>query len=559
SFGRKEQGFSFKGSLAFDLAQKIGTGKMVFTDRKENYINDHSLKIDFTGEGADSDTDLNDMKGSGNVNAMFFEYNSQNTIPVSNSGNYKDENRKEPTNKNGLKGRFSVHSIGGILGVVNELTSSNDVRFERLTNLVSSLSAETLLTKLLNGEYFEFLSSKILSKAEIGTNESTFEIAPGVIQPNHGLTIKLGYDADSKPKTIEVWTTLDNDSQSEIYVKVSLGSTTFDTFPFQFSDHSFSAFTDYSSMKTLLEFLLGTISIGMTDDTLNSYTTYHLKGNADMKILGLYDISISTDIYIFLKGTTVKIIGSVFIPKKAITRAETTTNIFYETSGSDASGQVYMHRSEKDSGLFEDSLSEQHVRIKGEDFSANLLDWLLKYILNFNSLVTDNIGDDTSASTEAFHGEDIIKDFTVKNTSLSEPSWSLNIGLDALAHMSILNDLSVTIAGKTVAYTGSDKKIYTRKSLYSLTGNTSILGSLIKATLDFSVENIKTGSYQDAWYSDSSAYLYYYKKDKGGILGSKTTYVKSTRTGTANSLWNGSYGATNNNSNYRNATWKVKP
>ena len=560
SFGRKEQGFSFQGSLAFDLAQKIGTGQMVFTDRKENYINDHSLKIDFTGEGADSDTDLNDMKGSGNVNAMFFEYTSQNVTATSGSGEYSNENRKEPNNKNGLKGRFSVHSIGGILGVVNELTSSTDARFERLTNLVSSLSAETLLTELLDGEYFEFLSSKILSKAEIGANESTFEIAPGVIQPSHGLTIKLGYDADSKPKTIEVWTTLDNDSQSEIYVKISLGPTTFDAFPFQFSDHSFSAFTDYSSMKTLLEFLLGTISVGMTDDTLNSYTTYHLKGNVDMKLLGgLYDISISMDIYIFLKGTTVKILGSVYVPKKIVTNAETTTNIFYETSGSDASGQVYMHRSAKDSGLFNDSLDEQRVRVQGEDFSANLLDWLLKYILNFTSTVTDSIGSDTSSSTEAFHGEDIIKDFTVKSTSLSEPSWSLNIGLDALAHVSILNDLSVTIAGKTVTYTGSDKKIYTRKSLYSLTGNTSILGSLIKATLNFSVENVKTGSYQDAWYSDSNAYLYYYKEGKGGLFNSKTTYTKSTRTGTADSLWNGSYGATNTNSNYRNATWKVKP
>lgn len=551
SFGRKEQGFSFKGSLAFDLAQKIGTGQMVFTDRKENYINDHSLKIDFTGEGAESDTDLNDMKGSGNVNAMFFEYNSQNTIPVSDSGDYKDENRKEPTNKNGLKGRFSVHSIGGVLGVINELTSSTDVRFERLTNLVSSLSAETLLTKLLNGEYFEFLSSKILSKAEIGTNESTFEIAPGVIQPNHGLTIKLGYDADSKPKTIEVWTTLDNDSQSEIYVKISLGSTAFDTFPFQFSDHSFSAFTDYSSMKTLLEFLLGTISIGMTDDTLNSYTTYHLKGNVDMKLLGgLYDISISMDIYIFLKGTTVKILGSVYVPEKIVTNGETTTNIFYETTGSDASGQVYLHRLEKNSGIFGlgAKVNEEHVRVKGEDFSANLMDWLLKYILNFRSMVTDRIGSDTGSSTEAFHGEDIIKDFAVKNTSLSEPTWSLNIGLDALAHVRILNDLSVAIAGKTVSYTGSDKKSYTRKALYSLTGNTSILGSIIKATLNFSVENIKTGSYQEAWYSDSSAYLYYNQ--------SKTL---TKRTGTANSLWNGSYGATNSNSNYRNATWKAKP
>ena len=546
-YGRSEQGFVFDGNIAFDLARKVGTGKMTFVDRKQDYVNDHTLKVDFTGEASPDDTDQNDMNGSGNQNAMYFEYNSQNDTSLSG---YSSENRSEPTNKNGLKGRFSAHSNVGIFDVISELSNSTDVRFERLTNLVSSLSAETLLTKLLDGEYFELLTSHVLSKATISASKAEFEIAPGVVQPDHGLSLTIGYEDNGKPSTIEVSMILDGENESELYAKITLGDTTFDDSLFQFSDHNNANFNDYSSLKTLLEFALGTMTLGVTD--LSSLTTYHLSGSIVATLLGI-DLEVDVNVYIFLDGTNVKILAAIKVPYIVVaTKAETVTNIFYETDGTNSAGTLYINRHTHTVG----SPSVEHRKVKGEDFSENMVDWLTKYIFNFTSTVTNRFDEGTSSKGQAFHGEDIVESLSVKTASLSAPSWQFSIGLGALAHTSILGSLTGSISGKTVSYKDSNNKTYQKKSLYSLSGSTSLLAGFISAEVNFSIANISSNQYVDAWHNDNQAFVYYYKSKKVLFV---TTYDLDKHTGTANALWNGSYGKTNSNSNYKDASWYTKP
>lgn len=583
--GRKEQGMAFHGSLAFDLKNKLGTGEMTFVDLKEDYVNDHHLKIDVTGEEGENDTDENDMHGSGNHNAMYFEYNSQNsTVTSSDSSTYNAENRSEPSNSP-LKGSFSIHSLNGVIDVIKQLTDSTDPRFKRITNLISTITAETLLTKLLSGQYFELLATKLITSAEIVDDHATFEIAPGFLQPTTGLTIKIGYLNDGKPSTIEVWLTLEGETNTDIYAKITLGSTSFNLFPYQFSSHNASDFVDYSSLKTLLQFALDTITLGATD--LRSDTTYHIHGAVTLEIkLGsswtVKDVNISLDLYLLMFGTNLKIIGRVFSPKTTalfgavkVIPEDTYTNIFYETDGSDTSGTLYLTRLtgiNPYSDRSKDAPTVDHKKVTGKDFGENLVDWLAKYILNLGNIVTDNLDGATSSAGQAFHGEDIVEGVSVTNSSLTSPKWKLDIGLGALAHTSLLSTLTANIEGLQVTYKDSANKTYTKNTLYRLTGGTTISIAILNivASLDFRIENVVGGTYVDAWNKANGASIYrsnsvqVEEKEWSWskfryITVTNTYYYYESLTNSAEGLWNGSWGKTSANSAYTNAGWYAHP
>ena len=589
-YGRTEQGMAFHGSLAFDLQQRLGTGAMTFLDLKEDYVNDHNLKIDLTGEEGENDTDENDMTGNGNENAMYFEYNSRNVTAASGSSTYNSENRSEPS-RNPLKGRFSIHSLNGLLDVILQLTEANDPKFERLTNLVSSIMAETLLTKLLKGQYFELLSSKILTSVTLNDDSSTFVIAPGIIQQNTGLTLKAGYAEDGMPKTIEVWMTLEGEeNDTEVYAKITLGDTSFDSFPYQFDNHDNANFVDYSSLKTLLGFGIDTISLGNTDE--DKTTTYHLGGTVTLEIrLGsewtVKDVQISLDVYFILHGTSLKILGSIFAPKTTallgvvkVIPENCYSTFFYETDGIDKEGSLYLTRYVGPSNRinsWRDDVEVSHCKVKGSDFLGNAVDWLAKYMLNLGSIVTDNLDSATSTAGQAFHGEDIVESISVSNPSLSAPSWNLSIGLGALAHTNLLGSLTATISGKKVTHEDESGKQYSYNTLYSITGGTtiSILVLNIVATINLSIKNVSTGVYKNAW-TDTSATVYSGdfknepdEKTKLEWQGWKLVTVKYYEdhyywmgvpvTGTPEAIWNGNRGKNDGNANYQSAQWYTKP
>ena len=572
--GRKEQGFAFHGSLAFDLKNRIGTGTMDFLDAKENYVNDHKLSIDFTGEPLDSDTDENDMRGSGNQNAMFFEYSSRNFTASSEDGVYESENRSEPKNGS-LKGRFSVHSISGILEVVRTLTDSNDPRFKRLTSLLGSMSANTLLKKALSGQYFDLLTSNILSSFQTQEDSTTLEIAPGVLDLTNGLTLKLGYAPDGAPKSIEVWMTLGDESATEIYAKITLGETHFDSFPYQFADHTPSNYTDYSSLKTLLSFALDTITLGNTDE--RAKTAYHIAGSVGLKLEALSftvkDVQVSFDLYIVMEGTNLKIIGRVFSPKTnadllglvKIINKDTYTNIFYETDGQDTSGTLFLTRLTDIKNYTNRDTSVPTIeprKVHGNDFMTNIIDWLAKYVLNMSSTVTDLMSRIDSESTKAFHGEDIVESIAVSNASLSSPSWDVSIGLGALAHTDILGSLNATISGKNVTY-GSEASPYHKNTLYSLNGQTLIDFTVLKisAAINLTMENVSSGRYVDIWETDNAVSVYQQESvvDKDWLGRSKTKYYYSMLQGSGSSIWNGPWGKTNANTRYAGAQFYSDP
>lgn len=559
-YHRSEQGFTFDGSLAFDLANGYGTGEITFTDRKEKYVNDHHLLIDLTGKPFDGDNEQNDMNGSGNQSYMYFEYNSKNSTATSGDGNYSKEGRGEPESSP-LKGRFSVHSLNGIIQGISDLTSSTDPRFKRLTNLVSSLGGSTLLSEILSGQYFNFASTCIIDEASFTAERSLIRIKPGFLFENQGLELDIGYDQGGNPKTIEVKSIIEGseNKQTELYVKITLGETEFEAFPFNWSSYD-SSFKDYSSLRTLLGFARDTITLGVTDSS--SLTTYHITGNATISItIAGYDIKdfvLGIDAWIYLDGTHVKVMAALSVPHVIIAIPnELRTHIFYETDGSDSKGNLFIHRQENEDKIGNDALNHEYKKVKGEDFLGNIGHWL-SYCLGFADLIKNKLTEPSSSSSESLHGEDIVKSITVTNASLASPSWKLVIGLSALAHSSLLGDLTANISGKKVTYSDGNKA-YSKNALYSLSGNTTI-ASVLTAKPNLSVSNVSTGTYVDAWNSANGAFLYHYNRSGGGgLFSGYYSYSSAKTTGSADALWKGANGKTSANSNYTSAGWYVTP
>ena len=398
----REQGFLFSGNLGFDLAEKKGTGKATFTDRKENFLNDHNLKLDVTGPEIE-DTVLsdeakrnNDYTGNDTPNGgmMLFEYDSKNSATTKSAYSKATEPKHDS-----LKGRFSVHSLDTILGIVTDLMSSDDVRFDRLTSLFSDLTTKSTIGALLGGKYLQVLASGILSSVSIDNlqNIDTFVLKPGLIKEGYPLTLRITYEDDAilesgvhqgKPKILEVLSRPENSAEgTEIYAKITLTGTNLESADFNWgASPNLNDFRSYSSLAHLLDYLLGTITLGSTDT--NPLTTYHLSGRIPLKIL-TKTYNIELEIFIYLHGTNVKIIGSVHTPEikpiglVSVTNADTYVNLFYESNGEDKEGDLFLTRRHvEDHDLSNDKKTEEFRRVRGKDFSANLLDWLLGFILN---------------------------------------------------------------------------------------------------------------------------------------------------------------------------------
>ncbi|MCR5078914.1 MAG: hypothetical protein K6B65_03215 [Bacilli bacterium] len=587
-------GFSFSGSLGFDLEEKTGAGKMTFVDRKEGYFNDHNIYVDVTGGEGENDTNEKDFSGNegdiGETGYMLAQYDSKNA-DTSNSS----EKRTNPNDDSSpIKGRFSIHSLDNVLDSVAELLSSTDPRFKRLTNLFNGVMNESIISSIIDGYYLKALSEGFFESSYISDNGITIVAREGFIYSGYELSIRVSFGEDyldeegvtqpGKIKTLEILSqNKDASDGTDIYAKIELHSASFpnDDIGFNFinkdangsyswkSGHSLSEFTSFSSIGNLVNFLLDTITLGTTDSS--TVTTYHLHlyVDLDVPLISSLDTTIEADFYIYLDGTNVKILGNLHYEKSkflawGIIDKEAYVNIFYETSGEDSDGDLYITRSVPD-----DSEMTTTRRVDGSDFSANMLDWL-SYIFYFGDTITEHLDNDSSSSSsEALHGEDLIKGFSTTG-SYANPYWNLTVDIGSVLPSSLERWLSfeqttVTIGGSTVSYSNAGKS-YEKQTLSSLdtTLKIKLLGASwlsIEAKVDIDMKNAANNVYTDAWNSGSTC-AYYMTSTAHKILGATiwTDYdLHTDHTGTPSAIFSGQYGKSTSNSTYNSTPYYVTP
>ncbi len=518
TYGRLEQGFTFDANFAFDLMEAKGSGVLNITDRKAEYINDHQLKIDVEGKEKENENDLTSAL-SASTNAMLVEYNSKNRVdPNSNDG--KATKRVDPSNKNGIKAAFSIHSLNGILNTVSSLLESTDPRFERLTNLFSIVSNVGLIKLLQDGKYLELIATSILKDeggAKVSENEDVFVIKKDVLLNSEDLTIRVGFDKkelvqDEEGNQIEKYgtinsitieSTFDFGGENKKIVKIELNSMDTkvgdDELSANFKGQDKKGFSDYSSVKTMLEFLLSSATLGSNKDS-NYTSTYHLNGNVSLSIVGVKtSIKIPFDFFISLQGAEVKVLGTM--STKMIGDVNATTlnfgtryvNFYYHVSGENDKGLVYYQR--WDDGTIKHKVYEG--KFDGDMFSENALGYLLGNLFGLTDSMMEKITKSDKAP-KAKHAEDILKSYSFnssKQNALEEPEFKLSLDMEKLSGSDSLNELNITLGGKTLS-DGS-------KTLSSASGELSLNILNIKANFNISLKNVETGKYINAW-SDSN-------------------------------------------------------
>lgn len=503
-----QQGFTFSGSLGFDLTAKTGTGKMDFTDRKEKYYNAHHLAIDVTGP---------ETSEGGN---MLFQYSSDGA-------------------ENGpLMGRISIASMDEILDTVTQFLTSTDPRFKRITNLFNSIMTKSTIGSIVSGKYLEAIANGFLSASTIdnSANTTTLEFKPGLIKEVYGLKVRVAFESDfeddgeikpGKLKTLEILSESPKASEgTDIYARITFLSADFSVnapdYNWMDTSYSLNSFTDYSSLSNLLDAVLNTFTLGVDEENEQYESTYHVTGKISLSVLSKINFDVNADFYISVDGTNVKIIGNLDLPIFEVLNSKNSSSstagtiwngittvlgsgdeeghryvsLYYWASGNDDAGGVMLidrfdHYHGKEQSIItkatSDSWQEVRVLLTGEEFGSDLLGYLLKDIFGFNSWIMDQIGSTESSSSSALHGEDIVKSFAFTNSSTS-PKWNLTLGVGALANTSLLGDVKLQIGGMNIGNGNyALAEVSTAEDL-------SIL-SVIKASLSFKIANISSSGY----------------------------------------------------------------
>ncbi len=510
-----QEGFSLEGNFAFNLQEKAACANAVFVDRKADYLNEHALSLQLDGEiGASEET-----------GDLLFSYDSSNANKANQTEGYKDldyGNITEPSSDS-LYGKFSVSCLNDILELATTLLGSDDPRFTKFTSAKDTL-ATTLVAKIAQGQFAPLLSEQILVSASRTGDRISAVISKDVLGSEENVPLNICFNENGL-SSIDIFLVT---STKEIYFKidVEIPSSTLSKTDLQIADLQSKRGTmkDFSTLSTLLEYVLGSATLGEDE---NNVSTYHLSGTAKLSVLNTINISLPFTFYVYLDGAEVRMIGTLEVPLKTAVNSGLFSGtrhveFYFHTSGTDTDGTIFFHRV-NDLDLL-NKTTEDWAKVKTSDFTSNLIDWALSYIVGLNDTYMDQIkeADTSDEKGSSMHGEDIVSDYSSSISSASA-SWDLKLDLSSLSS-SLTQPLSVKIEGKEVN-AGSKKQ----KTLSSLSGSIGILKLLgidpvITVTLNASLDNVSTGTYISVWNRNSSSSadtLTFYSPNKYGV--NKTT------------------------------------
>ncbi len=484
-----EQGFSFEGSFAFNLKEKAGCGSGVFLDRKADFLNEHSISVQIDG----------DEENDGN---MLFGYNSKNSKHNSGEEGYKDldyGNITEPDSDVGsMYGKFSVASLNDLLGCFSSLLNSTDPRFTKFTSAKDTI-ATTLIAKIVQGQIAPLLTEKILLSCVKNGDIINAVISKSLFGSETDISLRLGFDQSGLSLIRLSFSTSEKEMFFQIGVEVPEKELAKSDLLLNELEANKSNATDYSDLPTLVDYLLGSATLG---EDVNHQSTYHISGSATLSLL--FTLTVNIDAFIALRGAEVLAMGSVTVPMVV---GVNTSNLlggtrycefYFHTSGTDKDGTLFFHRTNDITSLGNDS--EDYAKVKASDFSANIANWLLGYVVGLTDSMMEKITGSSSKDEKgsSLHGEELIRAYSFEQLTAGT-KWGLSLDLSSLS--SVLSDkIALTIEGKEVNANGNKEK-----TLSSLSGSTKILSNLLGISFSFSLANVSTGEYKPVWIKNSSS------------------------------------------------------
>ena len=484
-----EQGFTLEGDFAFNLQEKAACANAVILDRKADYLNEHAIALQLDGEiGASTET-----------GDMLFSYDSSNTLKDKNAEGYADLNYGNITEPEAdtLYGKFSVSSLNDILELATTLLSSDDPRFTKFTSAADTLGT-TLVAKISQGQFAPLLSEKILVSVTRTGDKIAAVISKDVLGSEEDVPLNIEFNENGLSSIDFKLIT----ESKEIYFKIDaeVPQTTLSKTDLQVSDlqSKRDTMTDFSSLSTLLEYVLGSATLGEDE---NNVSTYHLSGTAKLTILSLFNKDVPFSIWVSLNGAEVKMIGTIEVPMISgvngggglIDGGTRYVEFYFHTSGDDSDSTIFFHRvnQKQTAGITIETISEDWAKVKTSDFTANIMNWMLGYVMGMSSTVMNQITTSDSSKGSSLHGEEMISSYSHSESSGTH-TWNAKMDLGSLSS-ALTSALEIKIEGKEVSV-GSDKQ----KTLTALSGSVGLV-SVISISFSATLANVSTGSYVSVW------------------------------------------------------------
>ena len=530
-----DTGVAFSGNLGFSYDKKAAGVSLTANQVSKNYSQDHHFKFALTGDGTD-------------FTETAFKYDSVNDSSI-NSESGLDEAGKARTNPRSSKpitGQMSISSMKDIVttvkSVIPEEEESDTSSFQKIASSIGSLVGGDLASDLINKKYSGLFEKKILAeKASLGGDENKFVLNGALFGLDENPTVSISYSANSEDANGGFKSL--NFAMSKVSIGLGIDATkdVKDSILNPLKDEDTSAYTDFNTVKTLVEYATGSTKLGQVASGDSS--TYDVSLNVALNIgktkINLIGVSLnlaSEKDYIkaHLSIPYMPLFKGVNAPDSSIYfrdheyEGRRAVDLYYSyKKGDENYGDLYITRNSSYGKVTE---VKDTVELTGKDliektgdeggtYSYNGLGWLLEYVLGINesylrkdNAPTEEEGTVAEASQEegsslfdnAFpHPEDFLKEYQYDEESTS---WSLGVDVGSLLdERALLGDAMVTLSGKDVTNSDSSTSWKTLSGLnisFGLVlGNPDGSHQIVPASaeVELALDNVSTGVYQDTW------------------------------------------------------------
>lgn len=500
-----QTGFGFQGQAAFDIESQSGMANLTVYDRKAEYRNNHHLQLSYSDQG------YVDEQGE-KKNSLLFHYDSKNTEPIPDG---ESGSRTNPKDADGLNGRMEEATFTSIFKVARTFLTSSDPRFERLTNMFSSVMNSGLIYLLTNSKFLEAISSEFIIAASFSEARDSISFSPDAFGTSEPIEIALNY-VESGLASIELKTAIGAaESLQNVYIRIeNMELKEVNEIKQQIAGvfgNAAYTFTDFSSLGSLMDYLEGSLTLGANES--NGYTsTYRLTGSMDIDMPLYGEVKTNFDAFIRLQGSEIMMFFSLNEPMKVGINmgagpvgGTRYVNLYYYINGNDAAnpdGWAYIEQYEVENHVFWQSTNFRAAKVKGENFNANLMGHILQTTLGYRDLVKSLIDSMKIDNTKAVHGEDLIKGFN-SSADAGNQSWNFTLGLSAIP-MQVLDGTSLSDGLSDMSLTlGSTTLNNGEKTLSSFSGSLSVTMILnVDVAFSGTLTNVSNGVYQDVFASD---------------------------------------------------------
>ena len=493
--------------------------------------------------GLDLEQNLTDKIVSNHRVGIDMRDNFQTIAMAYGSGNAPLESMPEEA----LNAKLNLGAFSDTFDALLDRFGALDDRFGRLTASLTKEAGTSLLSRLAKGEYSallektDLISSAVLHDENgdtvITVNKAALGMEEDLVVTLHyhdgeeGGISSLGIDLGLSDKDLSI--RLGDIAPVAIHeVDGSLKENAGEAFE-NFTAGEVESYNDISFVSELLEYAVGTFTLGTTadeDGNVSGVSHYGLAGDLSVNLgphsltLGLFDAYASvegaeTKVYASLEGLPV--IRGVNGPDSSVyfrpNEAEGVRNseIYYYTNGIDPKGEALLTR---DSSYGKVRNVRDAVRLDGEDFTGDLLGWLGRYSLGILDDILDK--DETPAPAPNQNGrkmragilgdeplriETVVNGFT---KSATEDAYTLSVDLGKLLGIAILGNAEITLTGRTLVNGGNTFKTLTGINVHAdasaKAANTGKALRLVSVDVDLYLNNIVQnldGDYEmkDVW------------------------------------------------------------